>query len=88
MYIVKAMCTCLEVQDERSKTWRIQAISLALGSFESRKALPLAWRGLRDEELSAMCGIEGGVFIHMSGFIGGNKTYDGALNMAIKALGM
>lgn len=40
-------------------------------SFESRKALPEAWRGLRDEELSKASGIEGGIFIHASGFIGG-----------------
>ena len=79
-------CIYFGVQDERSSTWRIQAISLAPGSFESRKALPVAWRGLRDGELSAKCGIEGGVFVHMSGFIGGSKTYDGALQMAIGAL--
>ena len=79
-------CVSLRVQDERSASWRIQAISLAPGSFESRKALPVAWRGLRDEEFSEKCGIAGGVFVHMSGFIGGNKTYDGALQMAVRAL--
>lgn len=43
-------------------------------SFDSRKALPEAWRGLRDEELSRVSGIEGGIFIHASGFIGGAWT--------------
>lgn len=38
-------------QDEREKAWRIQAVGVAPGSFESRKALPVPWRGLRDEEL-------------------------------------
>ena len=61
-------------------------MSLGPGRFESRKALPAAWRGLRDEELSKESGIDGCVFVHISGFIGGNKTYDGVLDMARKAL--
>lgn len=75
-------------QDDRAKQWRIQAVAEGPGSFVSRKPLPSAWRGLRDEELSATSGIPGGVFVHMSGFIGGNKTYEGALEMARKALTM
>lgn len=73
-------------QDERSKSWRVQAVSLAPDRFESRQALPEKWRGLRDDELSKETGIPGCVFIHMSGFIGGNKTYEGALEMARAAL--
>ena len=60
----------------------MQAIAVAPGSFESRCPLPAAWRGLRDEELSRVSGIPGGVFVHMSGFIGGNATLEGALAMA------
>lgn len=45
-----------------------------------------AWRGVRDEQLSQVSGVEGGVFIHASGFIGGNKTFQGALDMARKAV--
>ncbi|KAJ3680167.1 hypothetical protein LUZ60_016445 [Juncus effusus] len=73
-------------QDERSQSWRVQAMAIAPDKFESRKALPSAWRGLRDDELSEHSGIPGCVFVHMSGFIGGNKTYDGALAMAKSAL--
>ena len=75
-------------EDEREKKWRIQAVGVAPGSFDSRKALPTPWRGLRDAELSAATGIPGGVFVHASGFIGGNDTYEGALEMAKKALTM
>lgn len=57
--------------DETAGNWRVQAVPLSPESFESRKALPEAWRGLRDEELSKASGIEGGIFIHASGFIGG-----------------
>ncbi|KAJ3508940.1 hypothetical protein NLJ89_g5486 [Agrocybe chaxingu] len=57
--------------DETANNWRVQAVPVSSESFESRKALPEAWRGLRDDELSKASGIEGGIFIHASGFIGG-----------------
>lgn len=66
--------------------WRIQCVPVSKESFESRKPLPEAWRGVRDDELSELTGIPGGVFVHASGFIGGNKSYEGALEMAKKAL--
>lgn len=66
--------------------WRVQAVPVATDSFESRKALPEAWRGFRDEELDKICGVEGCVFVHAAGFIGGNKTFEGAKAMATKAL--
>ena len=70
------------------KNWRIQAVPVSKDSFASRKPLPEAWRGVRDEKLSEISGIDGGVFVHASGFIGGNKTYEGALKMAEGALDM
>jgi uncharacterized UPF0160 family protein len=66
--------------------WRIQAVPVSKDSFESRKALPESWRGFRDEKLDEVTGIEGGVFVHAAGFIGGNKTFQGAKEMALKAL--
>lgn len=50
--------------------------------------LPLLeeWRGLRDEELSRVADIDGCVFVHASGFIGGNATREGVLAMALKTL--
>lgn len=48
--------------------------------------MPEAWRGVRDADLSKVAGIEGCVFCHAAGFIGGNETYQGALQMAQKAL--
>lgn len=89
--------------DETANTWRVQAVPISPDSFESRKALPEAWRGLRDDELSKVSGIDGCIFIHASGFTGGssachscgrrlssnltgNKTKDGALQLARTAL--
>ncbi|KAF8898711.1 GAMM1 protein [Infundibulicybe gibba] len=74
--------------DETGGNWRIQAVPVSPESFESRKALPEKWRGVRDEQLSEVSGIPGGVFVHASGFIGGNKTKDGAMQMARTALEM
>ncbi|XP_010503595.1 PREDICTED: UPF0160 protein-like [Camelina sativa] len=73
-------------QDDRSENWRIQAVSVARDRFESRKALPLSWRGLEKEKLSEESSIPGCVFVHMSGFIGANRTYEGALAMARASL--
>ncbi|KAK4191154.1 metal-dependent protein hydrolase [Podospora australis] len=66
--------------------WRIQCVPVSKDSFQSRKPLPEAWRGFRDEELDGISGISGSVFVHAAGFIGGNKTFEGALAMAQKAL--
>lgn len=61
-------------------------MSVGPGSFENRRSLPAAWRGVRDDALSELSGIPGCVFVHAGGFIGGNKTKEGALAMAVKAL--
>lgn len=70
---------------ETDSKWRIQATPVG-DSFESKKALPETWRGIRDEALDGVCGVNGCVFVHASGFIGGNKTKEGALEMAKRAV--
>lgn len=66
--------------------WRIQCVPESKDSFVSRKPLPEAWRGFRDQELDGITSVPGGVFVHAAGFIGGNKTFEGAKAMAVKAL--
>jgi len=73
-------------QDERERKWRVQAVSVSAGSFQNRRSLPAAWRGLRDAELCAAAGIPGLVFVHASGFIGGADTQAAAVEMARRAL--
>ena len=67
-------------------SFRVRALPLAKGGFALRLPLPKPWRGLRDEELSEVVGIKDCVFTHASGFIGGNKTLEGAIGMARLAL--
>ncbi|KAK0523192.1 hypothetical protein OC834_005997 [Tilletia horrida] len=71
--------------DEAGK-WRVQAVPVNADSFVSRKPLPEPWRGIRDQALSDKTGIAGCIFVHQSGFIGGNATKEGALEMARKAV--
>ncbi|PSN64063.1 MYG1 protein-like protein [Corynespora cassiicola Philippines] len=71
---------------EPDTKWRIRAVSKENSGFENRKDLPDAWKGVRDEKLDEVSGIPGCVFVHAAGFIGGNKTFDGTLAMAKKAL--
>lgn len=66
--------------------WRVQAVPQAEGSFSSRLPLPEPWRGVRGAQLSKLLGLEGCVFVHAAGFIGGHETKEGALTMARAAL--
>jgi len=66
--------------------WRVQAVTAEGTAFTNRLGLPEAWRGVRDDALSGIAGIAGCCFCHNAGFIGGNKTREGALAMAKAAL--
>ncbi|KAK9501063.1 hypothetical protein O3M35_002177 [Rhynocoris fuscipes] len=66
--------------------WRVQAVSIDENSFILRTPLLEPWRGLSDEKLFKVSGIEGIGFVHASGFIGGNRTREGALEMAAQTL--
>lgn len=67
---------------DQSGAWRVQCVSVSHSSFTNRLSLPEAWRGIRDDALSKLSGIDGCIFVHAAGFIGGNKTYEGVLAMA------
>ncbi|OMJ16383.1 UPF0160 protein [Smittium culicis] len=69
-------------------SYRVRAISKKQGSFENRKPLPEQWRGYRDDDLSERSKVKDCIFVHASGFIGGNKTIDGAIEMARLAIDM
>ncbi|XP_039602746.1 UPF0160 protein MYG1, mitochondrial [Polypterus senegalus] len=71
---------------DQNGQWRVQCVPDGLNTFENRLSLPEAWRGLRDEKLSTISGIPGCIFVHSGGFIGGNQTKEGALEMARRAL--
>ncbi|CRK99789.1 CLUMA_CG013097, isoform A [Clunio marinus] len=72
--------------DGGSNDFRVQCVPVKEGSFVCRKFLNKKWFGIRNEELEKVSGIDGTVFCHATGFIGGNKTREGALKMAEKSL--
>ena len=72
--------------EDSGGSWRVQCVPVDEASFQSRHPLPEKFRGVRDDALSALWGIPGCIFVHASGFIGGNKTYEGALEMARRSL--
>jgi uncharacterized UPF0160 family protein len=60
-------------------SWALKSISTGRG-FERRKKLPFV--GLKDAELSAACGIPGGIFVHKTGFYGAFTNQESAIAFA------
>ena len=73
-------------EDKASKSWRVQSVPLDPSSFANRNPLKEEWRGLSEEATAAASGIPDVVFVHASGFIGGAKSYEGTLKMAVLSL--
>ncbi|KAJ0172086.1 hypothetical protein K1T71_012059 [Dendrolimus kikuchii] len=72
--------------NDKPNSWRVQAVPVDPFSFITRKPLHKSWWGVRDEILSDVSGIEGCIFCHSTGFIGGNVSREGAIKMAIASL--
>jgi uncharacterized UPF0160 family protein len=58
-----------------SGQWRVQIV-------EGTESLPSEWVGKTPEEFKTLTGIDGFVYCHTSGFIAGNLTKEGAIEMA------
>ncbi|XP_026868250.2 UPF0160 protein MYG1, mitochondrial [Electrophorus electricus] len=71
---------------DQNGQWRIQCVPAGINTFQNRLSILEEWRGIRDDDLSQLSGIPGCVFVHTSGFIGGNKTKEGVLEMARRTL--
>lgn len=67
--IVKFVIFCSGESD-----YRACAVPNRPGSFVCRKFLQKSWRGVREADLQKIADIEGAVFVHATGFIGGCKT--------------
>ncbi len=66
--------------------WRVQTVPIENGSFLSRRPLHKDWCGASPQVLKEKSGIDDIVFCHVSGFIGGARSYDSALKMAVLSL--
>eukprot|EP01066_Platyproteum_vivax_P010098 Platyproteum_vivax@DN4493_c0_g1_i1.p1 len=73
--------TVLYAVFEDNKQFRVHGLSEKKNHFKTLLPLPENLRGLRDEELSKTAGIEGLVFVHHSGFIGGAHNLEAAIKL-------
>lgn len=69
----------------KSSGWGCQAVPKELGSFETRKPFPEAWRGIRGTGLEMATGIKGARFAHPSGFLTGWDTCEQAMEAALNS---
>jgi len=60
----------------------IQAVHKGLSGYDTRNSFPESWRGGNDKELEEISGVKGTVFCHRAGFLAGNETLEGAIQMA------
>ncbi len=65
---------------------RVICVPVEPGSFVCRKFLHKKWRGIREQQLEEISGLTGINFCHQNGFIGGAKTKETALEMAVISL--
>lgn len=72
--------------DSDGNQYQIKTVPVESGSFTARLDLPESWAGLRDAELAAVNGVQDSVFCHMNLFIGGARSFEGAVKMAELAL--
>lgn len=69
-----------------TRSWQVLAIKKNPATFESRKALPEAWRAKMDTELEVASGVSEALFCHRSGFMCTTKSKEGAIKLAEIAL--
>ena len=70
-----------------SGDWNIQAIPPTIEDMMAqRKPFSEGWRGLRDEELARVSGVETAIFCHTAGFFAVAKTKEDAISLAEKAV--
>ena len=65
--------------------WSAKVVDKSNELYNARIYFPESWRGLNDEELEKVTGIEGSTFCHKSGFLVVNKTKEGILKMVYEA---
>jgi uncharacterized UPF0160 family protein len=84
----KEVLFVVEPEDDRvsNGNWKIKCVRDNPNSFVNRKDLPKEWSGLRDGKLAEISGVEGAIFCHNARFMAINRTKEGAVKMAQKAL--
>jgi uncharacterized UPF0160 family protein len=74
------------IMRKRESFFKILAVKKKNTRFRSILPLKEEWRGKRDQELSALVGIDGCIFVHATGFCGAHETLEGAVLMVEKTI--
>jgi uncharacterized UPF0160 family protein len=69
-----------------SDNWSVKGIRIKSDDFPVRKQFPAEWGGLRDEDLQKVSGVSDAVFCHRGLFMAVSKSFEGAMNLAKKAI--
>ena len=64
----------------------LEAVPVALGSFENRRDLPAAWGGLEGADLVAVTGVDDALFCHAKRFLAVASSHEGITRLAELAL--
>jgi uncharacterized UPF0160 family protein len=64
----------------------LEAVPVALGSFENRRDLPAAWGGLEGADLVAVTGVDDALFCHVKRFLVVAGSHEGITRLAELAL--
>jgi uncharacterized UPF0160 family protein len=64
----------------------LEAVPVALGSFENRRDLPAAWAGLEGADLVAVTGVDDALFCHAKRFLVVARSHEGIARLADLAL--
>ncbi|EAR83677.1 melanocyte proliferating protein, putative (macronuclear) [Tetrahymena thermophila SB210] len=74
-------------ESSAKKAWRVSTVPENWGTYDLRIGLKEEWRGIKDmTELKNVTKIDDIVFVHNSGFIGGAKSYESVLRMALESI--
>jgi len=70
----------------KNDDWKVEAVTERPDVQKSRKSAPESWRGIPEKELKEITGVADARFCHPSGFLFGAKSFEGAMELAKKAL--
>ncbi len=75
----------LTVYPDSRGNWSAKVVEKGDELYDARFYFPESWRGLVDENLDKITGIESGKFCHKTGFMAVHKTKEGILEMVYEA---
>ncbi|MCA9353643.1 MYG1 family protein [Candidatus Nomurabacteria bacterium] len=83
---VKSEVCFLIYPSSDKKSWKAESIRADFGTMNSRRYFPQNWRGLGEEKLREVTGIDDAIFCHRAGFLVMAETFESVKKMVEIAL--